>query len=192
MSNENRHPIKQWFVTFPRFVNYMDCTEGDMKKICSMFPPYTWIYIVCESHSDDATEHKFDAHYHLSMILKKGISKAKLLLWIKNQWPMDWKRIQVQATRSFASALDYMKKESLIYYTEGEGGGKKKMIESKPLKITDEQFVEYQSYGTEKRKILLWKFFFGRENDFLKLFDEWEIQQGVKEGWNLLIDSIKD
>lgn len=96
----NRNPIKQWAITFSQV---RDVT--DKLKFAEEFPPA--VYSICceEEHADGGL------HLHMGVKLKKGISKANLLKWIKARFPDDYKRIKIQVVRNWDDWMDYLKKE---------------------------------------------------------------------------------
>lgn len=100
----NRHAIKTWSITFPR--------SGDVgrEEFAGMFPPADEVICSREEHKDGGY------HLHLAIRLKKGITKVKLLRWISVKFPEDYKRIDVQATRSMRCWEDYITKEDSEAY----------------------------------------------------------------------------
>lgn len=97
--SSNRHPVKKWSITFPQ------CGEVERKEFADSFPPFVCCVCARETHEDGGF------HLHLGLELKKGLSKSKLLTWIKSKWPQDYKRIDVQATRSARDWEEYLSKE---------------------------------------------------------------------------------
>lgn len=95
----NRNPVRQWSITFPQ--------SGDVGRqaFADSFPPATALKCCREEHKEDGH------HLHLGIKLKKGISKSKMLKWIAKKWPNDYKRIDVQATRSIECWDEYISKE---------------------------------------------------------------------------------
>ncbi len=88
-----------WSITFPQ--------SGSVSKedFLKSFPPRIYAGICVEEHEDGKP------HLHLGIKLIKGITKHKLLEWIENKFPDDYKRINIQATRSLVNWIDYIKKE---------------------------------------------------------------------------------
>lgn len=95
----NRHPVKKWSITYPQ--------SGDMERsvFANSFPPCVGCICVQEEHKDGGY------HLHLGIELKKGLPKRKLLEWIKIKYPEDYKRIDVQSTRSAKDWEEYLMKE---------------------------------------------------------------------------------
>ncbi len=98
-----RNPIKNWAITFPQ----TSCGREDFTE---SFPPRDKSICCQETHKDGGF------HLHLGIALKKAISKANMLKWIKKRWPEDYKRIDVQSTRSIQNWSEYMKKEDPDFY----------------------------------------------------------------------------
>lgn len=118
----NRNKCTQYFLTFPRWE-----TLTDLGIIKVRLPPVSWIFVVQEDHDEDDQDLNRNSkiHYHVSLIFKKGIAKSGLLAWLQKEWPSDWKRIDVQATKSFQNTLDYLRKESNVFYEYGTRPGRK-------------------------------------------------------------------
>ncbi len=95
----NRNKVKSWSITFPQ--------SGDVERkyFLESFPPCEEGICVREIHEDGGY------HLHLGIKLKKGIKKTTMLNWIKARWPNDYKRIDVQATRSIKCWYEYLEKE---------------------------------------------------------------------------------
>ena len=106
----NRNPVKQWFITFPRWNEY-----EDIKVFEGMAPKSKWGYVVKESHEDGGI------HYHLMLKLAKGITKSKMLAYWQDKFPNDYKRIDVEPTKDFRAAHAYLQKEKLDVYEWGQG-----------------------------------------------------------------------
>jgi hypothetical protein len=73
-----------------------------------------------EQHQDGGN------HLHLGIKLKKGLNKKKMLKWIATKWPNDYKRIDVQATRSIDCWDEYISKEDPECYVVLELKDKRK------------------------------------------------------------------
>lgn len=95
----NRNPVKNWSITFPQ------SGEVEREEFVDTFPPCTKAICSMERHEDG------NPHLHLGIALKKPLTKAKLLKWIQAKYPDDYKRIDVQATRSIECWSDYISKE---------------------------------------------------------------------------------
>lgn len=109
----NRNPVKQWFLTFPQWSTEKYEFRNELVTLLS---PY-YYKIARETHEDG----KF--HYHVILVFKKGLSKARLLKMFKNQYPEDNKRIHIRPVRSIKHAMQYISKEDLSPL-ESEGGWK--------------------------------------------------------------------
>jgi len=106
----NRNPVCQWFITFPRWIEY-----ADIKEFEKLSPKSKWGYVVKESHEDGGI------HYHLMLKLNKGITKSKMLSYWTEKFPQDYKRIDIQPTKDFRAAHSYLQKEQLDVYEWGQG-----------------------------------------------------------------------
>lgn len=102
----NRNPIKQWSITFPQ------SGEHGRKEFADKFPPYEEVIVSREEHKDGGY------HLHMGIKLKKGVTKKIMLSWIKKKFPDDYKRIDVQATRSIKCWSEYISKEDPDAYRE--------------------------------------------------------------------------
>lgn len=100
----NRNKCKQWSITFPQ--------SKDMKRedFVKKFPPHVSCICSQEEHEDGGL------HLHLGIKLLKGLSKPGMLKWIKAKFPDDFKRIDVQPTRSIKCWADYLAKEDPFPY----------------------------------------------------------------------------
>jgi hypothetical protein len=96
----NRHPIKQWFITFPQVRGV--CNKDEF---VNMFPPNDYYCIAQEDHKDGGY------HFHLTVRFLKGITHSKIIKWIEKKFPNDWKRIHLQAVRNLEDSVNYCKKE---------------------------------------------------------------------------------
>ncbi len=94
----HNHRIKNYAITFPQ----TDCEREDFVK---SFPPYEEVICAREEHKDGGY------HLHLGIKLIKSLSKRQMLNWIEARWPDDFKRIDVQGTRSIRQWTDYICKE---------------------------------------------------------------------------------
>ncbi len=102
----NRHKIKTWSITFPQ--------SGDMEReeFVDMFPPCASVICCQETHQDGGY------HLHMGIKLVKGLTKKGLLYWIQEKFPDDYKRIDVQATRSLGKWRLYVMKEDPNVYEQ--------------------------------------------------------------------------
>ena len=108
----NRNKISQFFITFPQWERY-----ESPEVLAKLLPPYKWIYAVQEDHDSDKDVK--DIHYHVAIIVKYPITKAKMLTYFKSKFPDCYKRIDVQAMASVNSSIEYFNKESAIFYEDG-------------------------------------------------------------------------
>lgn len=99
-NNNNRNPIKQMFITFPKSTVDKNTFRD---KLLRFDPEY---YKICEEHHKDGTP-----HLHAVIKYKNKYSKARVLNYFKEIFPEDYKRIDVQPVRSIAKSLQYLSKE---------------------------------------------------------------------------------
>lgn len=99
----NRHSVKNWAITFPQ-------TEMGREDFLRCLPPCEEAFVAREEHKDGGF------HLHCGIKLKKGITKKKMLDWLVKKFPNDYKRIDVQATRSIKNWKDYIGKEDPEVY----------------------------------------------------------------------------
>lgn len=128
MTNRNR--IKNWAITFPQ-------TECERETFVDTMPPYDECICAREEHKEGGF------HLHLGITLKKGITKRKLLDWIKLRWPKDYKRIDVQPTRSIKLWSDYIQKEDPVAYKVNK---KQQIYEEKAAELLDTYFDKSRAY----------------------------------------------
>lgn len=100
----NRNPCKQWEITYPQ------CAEMKRQDFAESFPPYHDVIVAEEEHKDGGV------HLHMGVKFKKGITKSKLLAWIKIRYPNDWKRIHFSPLKSVKAFWDYCQKEDPTPY----------------------------------------------------------------------------
>lgn len=113
--SSNRHPIKQWFITFPQVRGV--CNKADF---VSMFPPNDYYCLAQEDHQDGGY------HFHLAVRFLKGITHSKLIKWIEKKFPDDWKRIHLQPIRNLEDSVNYCKKEDAEFVECGVARKSKK------------------------------------------------------------------
>lgn len=120
----NRNPIKRWFATFP---NSCQSHATKLSFECA-FPPSEF-YTCCEEDHKSGKK-----HLHACVLLKKPLSKAKLLKYLEKTYPVDVERIHLRAVRDLDNAIDYIKKEDPEYVCIGQDP-KKKAYSSDLLKL---------------------------------------------------------
>lgn len=97
----NRNKCKQWFYTFPQTNEEKFNFRDNLQDIHTM----KYYKIVQETHKDGGK------HLHAVIVLNKGLSKSQILKKIKNKYPDNYKRIDVQSIRSVKHAINYLSKE---------------------------------------------------------------------------------
>ena len=98
----NRNPIKQYFITFPQSG---DVSKEDFYRKHQVLGDIAYAKCALESHEDG------QPHLHLLLILKKGITKSKMLTFYKDAYPNDNLRIDIAPIRNISASLDYLEKE---------------------------------------------------------------------------------
>lgn len=105
----NRNPVKQFFITFPKS-NVDKVTFRD--TILRFGPDY---YKVVEEKHKDGTP-----HLHCVLRTKNSYTKKFILTYLKEKFPDDYKRIDVEPVRSIKHALNYLSKEDTSPLVSGE------------------------------------------------------------------------
>jgi hypothetical protein len=97
--HKNRNKVKQFFITFPQ------SGKVEKKEFLDNLPPLDYGFIVCEKHKDG------NPHLHASVVLKHKINTKAFIDWVEVKYPNDWKRIQIEPTRSIQNVDTYLSKE---------------------------------------------------------------------------------
>jgi len=98
----NRNKIKQWFFTYPQWINETKLDVRD-KILSSYNIDY---YKICkETHQDG------NPHFHAVIRMRESISKSQIIKKFKDIYPNDYKRIDVKPVRSIKHSLQYLSKE---------------------------------------------------------------------------------
>lgn len=151
-SKTNRNPIKQWSITFPK--SGIVTREEFVKS----FPPHDEVICSMEEHEDGSP------HLHLAIKLKKGLSKCGMLKWIQAKWKNDYKRIDIEPTRSLKQWKDYIMKEDPEAYEwncKEEMASdvmlikiekSRKIVEENKKRLEEELKVYAKELGAEKEK----------------------------------------
>ncbi len=105
-SKTNRHPKKQWFITYPKW-------EGTRESIIEAYSGYDY-YIVCKETHADGTP-----HYHICIKFVKPIKQSHIIDMVKRTYPNDWKRVHIKPVRNIKATIEYCQKEDNEYITEG-------------------------------------------------------------------------
>lgn len=106
----NRNPLKRFFVTFPKST---ESKQQFADRFHEQFP-CQYLEIAQESHEDGTP------HLHLVAFLKEKASKTKILKYFKDEYPDDYKRIDIAPVRKPSHALKYIRKEDDDPYTVGQ------------------------------------------------------------------------
>lgn len=166
MSVENRNKCKQYFITFPHRLGTKEQFARDM-------PPWDWCWCAEEGLDTD------NPHFHCLVKLKHGISKSAYLTWIRTRFPNDYKRIDVQATRSLTDSISYTSKEDPKPFEEGVLERKKKKDPTEYVEETKKCLID--SAMTEHRNE--WHKAFERKltwDEFTRDFDKFLLTSGTK------------
>lgn len=97
----NRNPCKQWFITFPQ----TKTDKHSFRDALQSINPLKYYKIAEETHRDGGL------HLHAVVVLTQSMPKSAILRKLKIIYPDDYKRIDVQSTRSIKHALAYISKE---------------------------------------------------------------------------------
>ena len=98
----NRNKIKQWFFTYPQWINETKLDVRD-KLISSYNIDY---YKICKELHQDG-----NPHYHAVIRLRIPMSKSQIIKKFKEIYPNNNKRIDVKPVRSIKHSLQYLSKE---------------------------------------------------------------------------------
>lgn len=141
----NRNPIKNMFITFPK-------STMDKKEFSKLLIPKHPSYMKCveEKHKDGSP------HLHLIVQYVSKYSKAHIIKYLKEHLPNDWKRIKVESLRSIKHCEVYLNKEDKKPYLYGEYVEGRKGHKKSPAQIFLQKVHNY--YGTvesflEKEKL---------------------------------------
>lgn len=141
MSQQNRHKIKQWFLTFPKSG---DITKQEFINSLTEFGCSEFAKCVEETHKDGTK------HLHAIYKFQDGVTKTSLLNYFRSEFPNDWKRIHVEPVRSMLKAQKYIDKEDPSPYVVGEykesrGRKKSNLKEQIAQEMSKELFVKMKS-----------------------------------------------
>lgn len=106
---KNRNPVKQFFITFPK----SNVDKQSFRDVLLRFDPD--YYKLCEEKHKDGTP-----HLHAIIRTKNKYSKAFVLKYLKEIYPDDYKRIDIETVRSIKNALQYLSKEDPNPLESGE------------------------------------------------------------------------
>lgn len=96
----NRNPVKQLFITFP----HSNVDKQTFRDTLLRFEPE--YYKICEEKHKDGSP-----HLHAVVKFKNKYSKVFVLKYFKEQYPDDYKRIDVKPVRSIKNSIAYLSKE---------------------------------------------------------------------------------
>lgn len=106
-SKTNRHPKKQWFLTYPQWPN------SSREQIISDYDQYDY-YIVCQEKHKDG-----NPHYHMIIKFVTPTTKSQILQIVQGKYPQDWKRVHIDPVRNIKAAIQYCHKEDTSAITAG-------------------------------------------------------------------------
>lgn len=141
MSQMNRHPIKQWEITFPQ------CGVIERETFVNSFPPTEYAICAQEEHADGGL------HLHLGIKLLKPLTHSKLIKYLKEKFPDDWKRIHVSAIKNWDNWNDYCKKEDPNVFISGSLVKRVSATVKKAMELVgDEPKESWAEYLANKRR----------------------------------------
>lgn len=96
---KHRNSVKKFFITFPQS---LDLTKEDFYN--SLVSKYKADKAICvqEQHADGSP------HLHLGIEFSNSYTKRVLLLYFQDQYPEDYRRIDVQAMKSLQHTITYL------------------------------------------------------------------------------------
>lgn len=133
VNRSNRNTRKRWFITFPQWEEKAK-TEL-LEETLSILPPGEEVkeYVVArETHSDGGT------HYHMIIVLERGINKRYLLNKYEEIYPNDYKRVDVGTVKNLRAAIEYLQKE-----------------DPEPLQHTHEEQREWERREREAQRFMI-------------------------------------
>lgn len=142
----NRNKIKQWFLTFPQWLNQ---SKFDVRDILISSYNIDYYKICKETHEDG------NPHYHAVIRLRESMSKSQILKKFKEIYPSDYKRIDVKPVRSIKHSLQYLSKEDTTPLESSEGfvskrNPKNHILNSFVRKLGYNSLVHFnEQYGVE-------------------------------------------
>ena len=121
----NGNACSQWCVTFSQCGTWAEERGGpEVAKFAFVqeFPPRKYAVCSVEDHEDGGI------HFHLGLILEKGLTKPKMLKWINAKFPEKddggkgtrADRIKIEPTRNTENWGSYCMKEDPLSYREGD------------------------------------------------------------------------
>lgn len=123
---KNYHKIKQYLITLPRWHSLK------VEETKDWLMPTSWGAIVEEEHDEKHAVFESMIHYHISVVLEHAITHKKMVQWWVQKYPEDWKRVKIEATKSFEKARSYLKKESLKHCEWGVNPRQRAQLKLKP------------------------------------------------------------
>lgn len=133
----NRKQLKEWFITFPQATLDAKDFHECLKQLDSVY-----IHTATETHKDG------NKHFHSLIVLKNRTSKSKILKLFKEEYPNDYKRIDVKYMFNIEGAIQYVSKECKEPILYGQVPLKKQLLRnpSKSLRLTVFNGTRYQEY----------------------------------------------
>lgn len=113
----NRHPIKNFFITFPKSG---EVSKQDFYEFLAKQRIIDGILIAQEEHEDGTP------HLHAVVKYSQGITKTALLLRCKQQYPNEYKRIDLKGVKNMRASVNYLRTPE-----------KDKIVDTNPLEIGD-------------------------------------------------------
>lgn len=167
---KNRNPIKQWEITFPQ-------TDFEREQFIDLFPPHEYAICAQEEHSNGGL------HLHLGLKLLKGLSHSKLIKYLSEKLPDDWKRIHVSPIKNWENWNDYCKKEDPHVLVKGSLAKRVSPLQRKvqeylseeqpeswenfKIRMETERIENYAAYLFHINELPAWKRKWQKEYDLL-------------------------
>lgn len=126
---KNRNPVKQWEITFPQ-------TDISREQFIKCFPPCEYCICAQEEHADGGL------HLHLGIKLLKGLSHTKLIKYISEKFPNDWKRIHISPIKNWDNWNDYCRKEDPHVIIQGALAKPVSAVVKKAMEIINDHPIE--------------------------------------------------
>lgn len=99
---KNRNPCLSFFTTFPQ---WKVCEKQDLFDILEQAIDTEYLMLAEETHEDG------NPHFHSIFKLKAKQTYKHIIDLLKNEFPDDYKRIDVQPLKNWNQSIDYLCKE---------------------------------------------------------------------------------
>lgn len=106
----NRGKVKRFFVTFPNSCQ----SEGTKENFLDAFPPLEY-YLACEEEHESGLK-----HLHALAIVKKKLTQAAMIKYLKATYPAVIDNIHVRPVRNLTDCINYQKGEDPYCFEKGK------------------------------------------------------------------------